>query len=273
MLTLLSWIGLIYAIYCGVLFLIQRQIMFPRAMVTAEGNADRSGGRSVWLSTSGGQVEAWFLPPLGDDAGDPAPVILFAHGNAEVIDDWPLAFEGFRKAGLAVLLVEYPGYGRSEGEPSQATITETMLAAFGWLLARPEEIDPTRIVFMGRSLGGGAVCQLAARRGPAALILTSTFTSARWFAKGYLAPSWLVRDPFDNLAVVSSLERPLLIVHGRRDELIPFHHAEILAAAAPMGRLLPLECGHNDCPPNEREFQAAVLDFLKTAGVLPSSPP
>jgi hypothetical protein len=169
--------------------------------------------------------------------------------------------------GMGVLLVEYPGYGRSEGAPSQEKIAEVFRRAYDRLADRPE-IDAKRIVLFGRSLGGGAVCDLTRHRNARALILVSTFTSARSFARRYLAPGFLVRDPFDNIAAVGRYAGPVLVVHGRQDEVVGFEHAGVLARAAADARLLALDCGHNDCPPAPARFWQEVEQFLLEANVL-----
>ena len=140
------------------------------------------------------------------------------------------------------------------------------------LLVARDDVDPSRIVFHGRSMGGGAVCALARQRKPAAMILMSTFTSIRGMARRYLVPGFLVRDPLDNLEVVRGLERPLLILHGERDSLVPHEHAVQLNQAAPSSRLIsyPL-ADHNDCPPDWNDFWAEVEPFLRGAGVLNQS--
>ncbi len=256
-----------YALYCAALFLLQRQMLFPRHLAPAPGPKQEpapTGISSRWIEYPGGRVEAWFLPPGA--GARPAPAMIFAHGNAERIDDLVPEFLPFSGLGIGVLLVEYPGYGRSPGAPSQATITAAMTAAYDDLVSRPG-VDPARVVLYGRSLGGGAVCALAARRPSAAMILASSFTSVRSFARRYGLPGFLVRDPFDNLAVVRRYGQPLLVVHGRRDEVIPFAHGEALFRAAPQGRLLAWDCGHNDCPPDGDRFLSDLADFLGGAGI------
>ncbi|MGH0037228.1 MAG: alpha/beta hydrolase [Myxococcota bacterium] len=203
------------------------------------------------LASSGEAIDAWYLPPQasarGGGQGAAAPALIFAHGNGELIDDWLLDFQTPLEWGVGVLLVEYPGYGRSAGAPSQTSITRTFVEAYDALLARPE-VDPRAVVGYGRSLGGAAICQLAARRPLAALVLESTFTGVRPLARRMGVPGWLVRDPFENLPVVASFPGPIQLVHGRRDDLIPFEHALALKQAARDARLLSLPCGHNDCP-------------------------
>ena len=145
------------------------------------------------------------------------------------------------------MLPEYRGYGRSSGSPTQAGITEDLVRFYDMLAAR-EEVDEKKIVFHGRSLGGAVVCSLAAQRPAAGLILQSTFTRFTDMTAQYFVPSFLVLDPFDSLGVVGRFEGPVLVIHGRRDQLIPHSHGELLAQTASRGRLVSYDCGHNDCP-------------------------
>ena len=233
--------------YWLLLYAVQRSVLFPVAAIPrADGAGPPMGIERVWLRLAAGPVETWFLPALARDS-EPSPVVIFAHGNAELIDFWADEFEAPRQWGLAVLLVEYPGYGRSQGKPSQASITAAMLAAHEWAAARPD-LDPRRIVAYGRSVGGGAACALAREKPIAALVLESTFTSARRMARRYALPGFLVRDPFDNLSVVRGFPGPVLIVHGVQDDVIAARHARALHQAARSAELHLLPCGHNDCP-------------------------
>jgi fermentation-respiration switch protein FrsA (DUF1100 family) len=260
---------LLYAAYCCLLFLFQRQVLFPRHHIGAPLGIAKgiSGLERIWLNTRGGKVEAWFLPTTTDREGQPAPAVIFAHGNAELIDFWPHEFSPVTALGIGVLLVEYPGYGRSEGSPTQKNITEAFVAAYDALVAR-KDVDPSRIILLGRSLGGGAVCALAAKRSSAALVLLSTFTSLRDCASQFLVPGFFVRDPFDNLAVVRSYAGPVLVMHGKNDNLIPYRHGVSLFRAAKHGKMLTYDCRHNDCPPSWHTFWNDVGSFLKEAGII-----
>lgn len=251
----------IVLIYWGLLYSRQRAILFPAP--DPPGAPQRpADARVIWLETPAGRVEAWYLPPF-DSIGGPAPLVLFMHGNGELIDDWPEAFAPPRRWGMGVLLVEYPGYGRSEGRPGQTTVTDAVLAAWDWAAADPG-IDATRIVVYGRSLGGGAAVLAARARPAAAVILESTFTSVHAFARRMGAPAFLVRDRFDNLEGVRELEVPLLIVHGAHDPIIPVAHARALHTAQPASELVLVPCGHNDCP---RPW-GAIESFLRQHGLL-----
>jgi fermentation-respiration switch protein FrsA (DUF1100 family) len=253
--------GLLMA-YWVALFVGQRALLFPAPALA--GAAPRpQDAEVVWLKITGGPVEAWYLPPPVGARG-PAPLLLFTHGNGELIDYWPSAFEEPRRWGLAVLLVEYPGYGRSGGAPSQRSLTATVLAAFDWACRQPS-VDPTRIIAYGRSVGGGAATALAGERPVAALILESTFTSVSAFARRFGAPALLVRDRFDNLDAVRRFTRPLLILHGEHDEMIPVAQGRALHAAQPASELHLMPCGHNDC---ERPW-IAIERFLTEHQLLP----
>lgn len=266
-----SWTLFLYFVYCGFLFLVQRNMMFPHNMVEAPADdmdeKDFPGLEKLWIESDGGKTEAWFLPPDRTPESEPAPAIIFAHGNAELIDFWPPDFLPFTRMGIGVMLVEYPGYGRSGGTPSQRSVTETFVAAYDLLISR-KEVDSAQIVLVGRSIGGGAICQLAARRPSAALVLMSTFTSARSFAIRYLVPGFLVRDAFDNQAVVADYPGPVLILHGKEDETIPHSHGVALHKAARQGKMISYEAGHNDCPPDWDAFRQEVKAFLEQNGIM-----
>lgn len=257
----------LYFVYAGFFFLMQRRMLYPVAYGGGDSGAvsPPPGVEQVWLSTSGGRVEAWYLPATADHparADHGGPAVVFAHGNGEVIDHWPETMQGLARQGIAVLLVEYPGYNRSEGRPTAASITEAFEAGYDWLAGR-SEIDANDIAGIGRSLGGAAIASLSLSRDLSALVLMSAFSSVGRIARrGYYLPGFLALDPFDNREAVSQFRGPVLIVHGRSDIQIPFYHAETLAKASSRTRLVAFDCGHNDCPPSWPEFLDLVVEFL-----------
>ena len=265
----LLWILLFYSAYCCLLFIMQRKILFP---VGYTGNPSGTrikipGLEKIWLNIKSGKTEAWYIPPSEKYSSAPSPIMIFAPGNAELIDYSIDEFLPLTHQGLGILLVEYPGYGRSEGSPSQKSITEVYVKAYD-LMASRKDIDPNKIILCGRSIGGGVACALAAQRPSAALILISTFKSVKSFTIRYLVPSFLVRDPFDNLKVVKNYQKPILIIHGKYDDMIPYSHGETLAKNAVKGTLLSYNCAHNDCPPDHSIFLNDILLFLKKSEIL-----
>ncbi len=259
--TLLACLALSAVTYIAIAAGVQRRLLFPRPSL--EDVPPRPlDARQVWLRTASGASEAWYLPPARSERA--SSIIVFFHGNGELIDFLPREFSEPRAWGLGVLLVELPGYGRSAGEPSQQSIGAVAVAAGDWALGELATESP-RIVAYGRSLGGAAAAILAAQRPTSALVLESTFTSVRSFAHRFWLPERLVRDPFDTLTLLESYPNPLLVLHGERDTLVPVSHAERLAAGARDADLYRLKCGHNDCV---RPWPT-IRRFLIRAGALP----
>ncbi len=252
---------------------LQRALLFPAhdRIPLCRAGADVPGLERWTLGTEEGPVEAWWLPALTrtertQHKGGPQPAIFFAHGNGELIDDWPRPMQAFRERGMHVLLAEYRGYGRSEGHADEAKVRSDFVRLFDRMCALPE-VDAEACVLMGRSLGGGAVCQVLSERDAAALVLMSTFTSVTALAGHlYRLPARFVSERFESDKILARKAIPTLHVHGRRDELVPFAHAERLAAITG-GRLLVEEGGHNDCPMDWAGFVQAVMEYLEESGV------
>lgn len=244
-------------------FFIQRSMLYPTGYVRVPARVNKPADlREIWIDTPAGKVEAWFIAGKGITAEQPGPAVLFAHGNAELIDHNLDLLGEYRKNGISVMLCEYRGYGRSAGSPSQSAITEDFIQFFDLLAAMPE-VDKSRIIFHGRSLGGGAVCALSEHRKPAAIILQSTFRSVKSIAAKLLLPAFLVRDPFDNEAALTKFDGPVLIFHGTRDSAIPHSHGVALSKIARDVTFIEYQCDHNDFPPNEAIFWRDVETFLK----------
>lgn len=187
----------------------------------------------------------------------PGPLMIFTHGNGETAYFWKDEFETLRQAGISVLLVEYPGYAGAQGSPNREAIVGGVLSAFDSMVQRPE-VDAGKVIAYGRSIGSGAATLLAAQRPLAALCLEAPFSSLARLVreKGY--PPFLLKDRYDNEAIVRTLQIPVFLYHGRRDPLIPIAHSETLAKAGRDVTLVEENCGHNDCP---RPW-AAMLQFL-----------
>lgn len=261
-------IAFVYVAYAAGMFLLQRSLLFPRHLLRTNAHAldGMSNVERAPLTIPGGTEEAIFLRAESPD-GKPAPAVIFAHGNGETISDWPWPMEAYRRMGVSVLIPEYRGYGRSAGSPSEAALVADFAAQYDRLAARPD-VDPKRIFFHGRSIGGGVATALAAKRLPAALILQSTFTSVTALANRRILPGFIVLDPFESLAVVSKLNAPVFVAHGTHDFLIPFSEGQALAGAAQRGEFHSMDCGHGDCPPDWESFMRDVEAFLRRHAIL-----
>lgn len=257
-----------YAAWLLLACLLQRRVLFPTYVLgppRAEG-LSVPGGEQGWLETPEGRVEWWFFPHPAGEA--PRPLVLYAHGNAELIHDQAPEVARYRELGFHVLLVEYRGYGRSAGFPSQAAIVEDHARVLADVLARPE-VDAGRLLLHGRSVGTGVACALVGEFAPRAVVLTSPYTSLRSMLAGYGVPGFLAFDPFDNEGALVGSEVPVLILHGDRDGTIPYRHGVALAELREGIELVTLEgFGHNDLPVWGEQARAALGEFLARVGLV-----
>ena len=266
-----------YVCYLGLLFVQQRSVMFPGASMDWDGvgRALPAHAEAVSIPVSFGQVQGVLLhahrSPRRDDPAPaaPAPAAIFFHGNAEFVDQNVPLLEPLAAAGLQVLLVEFPGFADTDGRPSRATLDEAALKSYDWLATR-RDVDATRIVVIGRSIGTGPAVALARQRPARAVVLMAAFGSLDDFAHRMGAPAFLLRDRYDNLAL-RDYGGPVLLFHGRDDDIIPYRNSEYLLKAAPNATLVPMACGHNDCPFFEPEFMERLRRFLVHSGVLASA--
>jgi fermentation-respiration switch protein FrsA (DUF1100 family) len=162
--------------------------------------------------------------------------VLFFHGNAGNISHRLESLAIFNRLGLDVLMVDYRGYGQSSGRPTEAGTYRDARAAWDWLVARG--VTPDRIVVFGRSLGGAVGAWLAARPGvrPAGLIVESSFTSGADMARRlypWLPARLITRLKYPVREYVAASRAPVLIIHSRDDEIIPFDMGRELFEAAP----------------------------------------
>lgn len=270
---LLATLLVIYGLYVVYFYRVQRHALFPRHLLPPARHtiSEFPGWQQRWIELRAAEadlrVESWFLPPTSNSPATGAPLVIIAHGNGELMDIWPPRVTALHELGWGVLLVEYPGYGRSTGEPAEMTIAATFADAYDWAIHQPG-VDPTKVILFGYSVGGGAIGTLAHQRASAALILMSTFTSVRALAGRFYLPGWLVRDPFDNLTVVRQYSRPLLLIHGSQDTTIPAANSVALQQAAPGSKLLLLPCGHADCVDDWDDFWSLLENFLIEQNVL-----
>ncbi len=182
----------------------------------------------VWLrSADNVRLHGWWIP-----SGKSGLATLFLHGNAGNITHRYEHARSIRQAGSAVLLLDYRGYGKSRGRPTEKGLFLDAEAGFRHLLERG--YPPERIVVHGESLGTAVAVHLAARHPCAGLVLEAPFTSAAEVA-GRILPllgPLLVRG-FDSLSRIGQVKAPLLVVHGDRDMTIPFELGRKLFEAAP----------------------------------------
>jgi fermentation-respiration switch protein FrsA (DUF1100 family) len=220
--------------------------------------------QDVELHTADGtRIHAWWYPyPEAQGA------VLYCHGNAGNLSHRGGSVVGLAKSLRAsVLIFDYPGYGRSEGSPSESGCYAAADAAYDWLV-QSQKIAPEKILLYGGSLGGGVAVELASRRPYRALFLVKTFTSLPDVGKSivpWLPVRWLMRNRFDNLAKIGKCKQPVFIAHGTADRLVPFVLSERLFAAANEPKYFYRidDADHNDPIPGE--MIVALKQFLEKA--------
>jgi uncharacterized protein len=193
----------------------------------------------------------------------PAPVLLYFGGNAEEIS-WTLADARWPRA-WTIAGLNYRGYGRSEGKPGEQALVADGLALFDAMAARPD-VDPRRIVVVGRSLGTGVAARIAAERPVAGAVLISPYDSLVEIGRSHypwLPVSWLLRHRFDSVAAIKEARVPLLTIVGTADGIIPLSRSRVLHEAWPGPKeWIALEgAGHNNVNMSN-EFWDGIRRFL-----------
>ncbi|MFQ5990491.1 MAG: alpha/beta hydrolase [Candidatus Methylomirabilales bacterium] len=199
----------------------------------------------VKITTEDGVIlDGWFLP-----ARQARGVLLFFHGNAGNISHRLDSLKIFSDLRLSTLIFDYRGYGQSEGTPSEEGTYRDAEAVWRYVTER-RSATAREVVLFGRSLGAAVAVHLAARHTPGALILESAFTSIPELAGDvypFLPARWLARFRYSTEVYLRSVSCPVLIVHSRDDEIIPFAHGRrLFAVANEPKQLLEIRGGHND---------------------------
>lgn len=199
---------------------------------------------SVTLETEDGvQLHGWHVPASGD-----GPTVLFFHGNAGNISHRLDSLEIFHRLGLNVFIIDYRGYGESEGSPSEQGLYRDADAALAWL-RNQQEVPAECVVAFGRSLGAAVAAYTAAEHEVGALILESAFLSVPELGAEiypWLPVRTLARMDFDTADWLEQSREPVLVVHSPEDEIAPFDHGQRLhELSGDRGRMLEIRGDHN----------------------------
>jgi fermentation-respiration switch protein FrsA (DUF1100 family) len=240
------------------------QVYQPSAGHWTTGAALGRPWEEVTVRTSDGvTLDAWFFPAT-PGASRARLAVLICHGNGGNLSHRVGLYEAVLGTGVNVFAFDYRGYGHSSGRPSEAGTYLDAEAAYQWL--RNRGFGPDRIIALGESLGGGVASELAGRVPLGALILQSTFTSipdigAEIFP--WLPVRRLATIRYDTLSKLPKLRLPLLIMHGRADRIVPFHHGQRLFAAAQEPKCFhELNGDHNDTLEVDRAGYVAGVEKL-----------
>lgn len=234
------------AVFVYARFYENKLLFFPSRKISLTPQNTGLPYEDVFLkSPAGATLNGWLVR-----AGHPrqAATILFFHGNAGNVSHRLEKIALFHELGLNVFILDYQGYGKSTGRPSETGIYQDAQAAYDYLLQR-SDILKDKIVVYGESLGGAVAVDLASQHPLAGIILESTFSSAQDMAKVILpfVPTCLVRVKMDSLSKISRVTAPKLFIHSRYDEIVPFRLAQKLFNAAPQPKeFLEIDGDHNE---------------------------
>jgi fermentation-respiration switch protein FrsA (DUF1100 family) len=275
----LNLLAALFVAYAAVVLLawrFQERLAFPgpNAPLPEPEALGLSDGRRVTTVTADGvELHGWYLPPVPAPPGDrQAPGLIWFHGNMETVSDLAPILQEFRPPGVGLLILDYRGYGESEGTPTEPGLYRDADAAWALLTGFPD-IDSTRIGLYGRSLGGAVALYLATERPVRAVILDSPFSTAREMADQHysIVPTTLLHLRLDNLERAAHVTAPLLVVHGTKDRIAPLSMGTAVADTALNGSLFIIQgAGHNDTyalggESYRTEFHAFVAKHLAKA--------
>lgn len=245
----------IYALLCLFALVFSDMVLFqpPKARYSTDtdgfGTIERPGGK---------QVAIYY-----HKAAAGMPTLLWSHGNAEDIGYLQERLASFRAEGYGILAYDYPGYGRSEGKPGEKACYDACETAYRHL-TETLGIAPSRVIVYGQSVGSGPSVKLASERPCARLVLVSPFVSAfRTVTRLPLFPG----DKFKNIDRISSVNVPLLVIHGDRDRVVPQWHGKKLYQLhrGPKTWLGINGAGHNDIYSLAADEILQALDRFRTA--------
>ncbi|MGH8627417.1 MAG: alpha/beta hydrolase [Gammaproteobacteria bacterium] len=259
----LAWLSV-----TGLLYFLQDYLLFyPQPLRESEARFITQGYPSaeeltLWTE-DGFLLHGWFLKTEGEGR---APALIYFGGNAEEVS-WMLS-EARRFPGWSLVLVNYRGYGLSQGKPSERALLSDGLLIYD-SIAKSPEVDPNRIVVFGRSLGSGLAVYLAKQRKVTAVALVSPFDSVTSLARRslpFVPVGLLLKHPFDSLSLAPSIETPMLTVVAGADTIIPPKHSRRLfeAWAGPKTFRVVEGADHNDIQAWEDYWQGIARFLLET---------
>jgi pimeloyl-ACP methyl ester carboxylesterase len=262
----LKWIALLALLWLFLRWFEWRSVFIPFGRLESSPADAGLKFESVALTAADGvKLDAWYVPKPGAKL-----TVIFCHGNAGNISHRLEKLSILHDAGVNVFIFDYRGYGCSEGWPSEQGTYNDALAAYDWL-RREKSAAPGWVVVQGESLGCAVAVELARQRPIGGLVLESGFASVPEMARAvypWLPLHLICRIRYDTLSKIGSVKVPLLSLHSREDEIVPFSQAERVFAAAPgPKKLVEIRGDHNNgFATSEKVYRAALADFFRSLG-------
>lgn len=261
------WVGVTAAIAAS-----QRRLVFNPTVKREVDNPRSSGHRTraiVLRARDGTKLSGWLMTP---QIPGPHPAVVYFGGRSEEVS-WVVRDAGKLFPGMAVLAINYRGYGNSHGEPAEAHMVEDGRLLFDWLAERAH-VDPERVAVVGRSLGSGVAVQVALERPVHSLVLITPYDSILAIAKRKFRAvpvEYVLRHRFESVKYASALTAPTYVLRAAFDDIVPHSHTDLLVAQ--LGQLhldetVP-DSDHMNIPYLETT-QERIAAFLSTRFAQPS---
>jgi len=227
---------ILYGVVMIVMYVAQRQLMyFPSRHLQAPAHYGLSQAQEVTLTTADQvAITAWVLKASPKPSDKALPLLVHLHGNAGSLADRTEVYAAYHAAGFDILALEWRGFGSSQGKPSEAGLYEDARAALAYA---QQTLDYTteNILLYGESLGSAVAIEMATRHPFAAIVLEAPPKSI-WQRAAEVYPwlpvNYLIKDRYDSLAKMAKVSEPLLIIHNKKDKIVPMHHGQALFEAA-----------------------------------------
>lgn len=263
------WVGLTAAIAAS-----QRRLVFNPTIKREVDKPRSSGHRTrpiVLRATDGTKLSGWLMTP---QQPGPHPAVIYFGGRSEEVS-WVVRDAGKLFPGMAVLAVNYRGYGASHGDPAETHMVDDGRLLFDWLAER-HHVDPKRVAVVGRSLGSGVAVQVALERPVHSLVLITPYDSILAIAKRRFRAvpvEYVLRHRFESVKYAPSLTAPTYVLRAASDDIVPHSHTDLLVAK--LGKLhsdeIVPESDHLNIPYLEAT-QTRIATFLATQFARPHPP-
>ncbi|MFH1359509.1 MAG: alpha/beta hydrolase [Candidatus Omnitrophota bacterium] len=241
-------------------------IFFPTRSITFTPQDINLAFEDIIFPSHGLSLNGWLIK-----APNARSTLLFFHGNAGNLSHRLEKIQMFHRMSLNVFIIDYRGYGKSQGRPSEQGLYQDALSAYDYLASR-SDIDQNNIIVYGASLGSVVAIDCATKRKMACLIVDSAFSSAADISRRIypFIPVWLLRTKMDSVSKIQSIFVPKLFIHSRDDEIVPIELGRRLFDQAPLPKkFIEIRGGHNTgYGESEKEFTQGIQSFLEELNLL-----
>ena len=260
MVQLFLFIVLFYSVIVLFFYLFQSKFLFFPQPITSNPYLTENIEEVAVISSDGNRLHGWLYHKKQDS---PQKLIIYFGGNAEEVSHMIPMVSMFKD--WAMLLINYPGYGFSEGKPGQESFFNAALAIYDFAVSR-DDIDSENVVLLGRSIGSGPAVFLAHERNVRSVILISPFESIRAVAQSkmpFLPVGLILKHPFPSKKFADTVDAPLLAFYGSADSIIPQRHTKRLAESwkGPVRLIELASFGHNDVFESQQMWEE-IIGFL-----------